>query len=84
MGRMGWRGLRVSRNLDQFLAPLPQGSEPHGGRGPLIGGCRYASEGQGTAWALSRQETAPGHRESPREHPSPGLRGSCCVPQLLP
>ena len=36
VGRMGQRGLRVSRNLRLFLAPWPQGPEPQGGRGPLI------------------------------------------------
>ena len=40
MGGMGRKGLWVCRNLGQLLAPWPQGSEPHGGRGLLIAGCR--------------------------------------------
>ena len=36
----GRRGLRVCSHAGLLLAPWPHVSEPHGGRGPLIAGCR--------------------------------------------
>ena len=47
VGRTGRRGLWVSSNLGQFLAPRPQGPEPRGGRVPLIVGCRCPAGVQG-------------------------------------
>ena len=53
VGVTGRRGLRVCGHLGQLLTPRPQGSEPHGGRGPLIVGRRWP------AWVKGRRGESP-------------------------
>ena len=86
VGRTGQRSLQVSRNLGQWLPPWPQESKLHGGRGSLPSGCRRPVGDQGSAWALSRRQRAPGSRESPPlpEKPEPWPQGPPWPPGKLP
>ena len=69
-GGTGRRGLRVCGQVGQLLAPRPQVSRPHGGRGQIILGFRCPA-GVKEVWAHPGRERAPGPRDSPRENLQP-------------
>ena len=71
VGAMGNRALQACHHLGQLLAPLPKGSEHHGGRGPLIPGCRGPTAVEGQHRHYPGQRVCLGHERAPGK--APGL-----------
>ena len=67
----GRRGLRVCRHGGQFLAPLRHVSEPHGVRGPLIGGCMSPAGVKGWCGHAPGERGHLGPERAPGKIPSP-------------
>ena len=84
VGGTGRRGLRLCRHVGQLLAPRPRVSGPHGGRGPLIAGCRCPAGVKGRRGHSPGERGRLGPERSPGKIPSPGPRGSSGLPRLLP
>ena len=78
------RGLRVSRHVGLLLAPRPHVSEPHGGRGPLIQGCRCPARVKGRRGHSPGERGLLGPERAFWKFPGPGPSGSCGLPRLLP
>ena len=68
----GRRGLRVCRHVGQLLAHRPRVSKPHGGRGPLISGCRCRAGVKGWRGHSPGERGHLGPERAPRENPKPG------------
>ena len=64
-------GLRVCRHLGPLLAPRPLVSQPRGGRGPLIAGCRCPAGVKGRRGHSRAREGAWAPRDPPANSPSP-------------
>ena len=80
----GRRGLRVCRYVGQLLAPRPHVSEPHGGRGTLIAGCRCPAGVKGRRGHSAGDREGLGLERVPGKIPSPGPSGSRGFQRLLP
>ena len=80
----GRRGLRVCRHVGQLLAHRPRVSKPHGGRGPLISGCRCRAGVKGWRGHSPGERGHLGPERAPGKIPSPGPLGSRGFPRLQP
>ena len=80
----GRTGLRVCRHVGLLLAPRPHVSEPHGGRGPLIQGCRCPARVKGRRGHSPGERGLLGPERAFWKFPVPGPSGSCGLPRLLP
>ena len=84
VGGTGRRGLRLCRHVGQLLAPRPRVSGPHGGRGPLIAGCRCPAGVKGRRGHSAGDREGLGPERVPGKIPSPGPSGSRGFQRLLP
>ena len=76
--------LRVCLHVGRILAPPPHVSEPLGGTGPLISGCRCPAVVKEWRGHSTGERGHLDHERAPGKFPSPGHHGSRCFPRLLP
>ena len=75
---------RVCLHVGRILAPPPHVSEPLGGTGPFISGCRCPAVVKEWRGHCTGERGHLDHERAPEKFPSPGHHGSRCFPRLLP